>query len=509
MFHTRKYFGRFLVLAIFIATPLTSSAQAFVPVRDQTLINTFNGFVSSFNNTFGGQPNGSSNAIRDLISGGNIRSRDDGGNLTTFGRTYGDCVTGDAELTSRAYSQTSPWGLANTNDQDIPLQYPAQNTLVQVNKSESLRCLLMEIVQFQKLSASTQIHQVLLEYLTKAQTKQRANKLSGEIAAADINFLKEGYSSQNGGVSESAPLYVTSPEEYRNKEGEREVSYFADQIVNDENDAVSGLGYCDAFKIDAAQQAIASGESLTDNEYDESESAVGCTMDQPNGGIFGSQDDYYRFMNDPKTPEGPGADVGFMWLLNNPQNAKITNLDMTNEIASRRVESAQEEFDQVCADGVCPTPNNPDDPANPYGVRKFRTYVSPASQNEDALISAASEGKRQIQDTEYTGSEPRDPAREQASEVNTSSGISGFNTQRLANSPNMTNAMIKELYNILYTGYFDVNLNTTNWARATMLMIYDEMNFNDSTLSDSIPETAANTQGADTQTPDPRYQDWY
>jgi hypothetical protein len=487
--------GSLVLGTIFFGTPLSASAQAYVPVRDQDLITAFNGYVTTFTNTIGGTPNGTTDSLRDLISGS------DPGGLAKE-----DCVQGDAQLLAKAYQDPNgPWARASAStSEDIPYEYPAADTYVQVNKSASLRCLLQEIVEFQKLSASTEIHQILLTYISNAQAKQVANKMSDEITAANLEFAAQGSKVISGGVEEATPLFVTNPEQARNDEGTREAKFMAEQITAAPGDDVESLGYCDSFALDAAQAAIVSAENSTQDTYDRSANMTQCGMTQP-GGIFydGTEDDYSQFMVDPNSL-GTGADMGLLYFLNNPNDAKVTNLNMTVNLTEERVRDAQKEIDDMSkSSGYLPTPNNPDIPGNPEGVRKYRTYTSPAGQNQKMIERSTEAGVQQITDTTAVGQEPIEAARNLAVEINTSSGVSGYNVEKLAYPVNRVNEAIKELYNVFNTGYFDISNDTTDWARATMLMTYDEMNFNDQEPQQVIPDNTspAASDNTDTITP--------
>jgi hypothetical protein len=181
----------------------------------------------------------------------------------------------------------------------VPRHIPDGGGMVQVNRSHSLRCLLEEIVQYQKLSASTQIHQILLQYISNAQVKELNNRLASQIAAANGDFEKSGRTFNDGGVNVSEPLYDTSDASTYNV-GDREVKHLSQQITADPADPIGGLGMYDGFQLDAAQQSLNSGEKYSVDPYDLTQEQAEQTMEGASG-VFADAHDYEIFMANPNT----------------------------------------------------------------------------------------------------------------------------------------------------------------------------------------------------------------
>ena len=150
-----------------LAYPSLASAQAYVPVIDIELNPAFSQFSANFD-TFASDMNQaltlSPDSLRDIITGDNPQG------VAALRCAVG--TKGEVQIYA-----TGPWASAvassteaATASGNTPL--PALPVNPEVNTSGSLRCLLQEMVEWQKLGLSLQIHQLLKQYIADAQAKQ-------------------------------------------------------------------------------------------------------------------------------------------------------------------------------------------------------------------------------------------------------------------------------------------------------------------------------------------------
>ena len=69
--------------------------------------------------------------------------------------------------------------------------------------------------------------------------------------------------------------------------------------------------------------------------------------------------------------------------------------------------------------------------------------------------------------------------------ISTQTGLAGAPVVGLETAGTAVNSLVQEFYDTIDIGYFGIQQQTTQWAQATMLMIYDEMKF-DPTKSGTI-----------------------
>ena len=242
-------------------------------------------YFLKFDNTFGpANPNGTTDSLRDLISGSNP-------DLTPLGATRNlgtgewSCETGEDTKAIAAFayqdwsnpgdrSQWGPWAFASasstailSNPLPIKTEIPSgahSGTKVDVNLSGSLRCLLQDQIRWGKLSISLQIHALLKQYISDAQSKQLQNQLLNKMAAANLNWAKAGVEVDNNGILTTEPVYVTNLNQSIRNVDSRQMAHLTDQASADpaSGNPVGSLGVSPVWRLKVA------ADTATNNRTD-------------------------------------------------------------------------------------------------------------------------------------------------------------------------------------------------------------------------------------------------
>ncbi len=484
-------FVTILLLSFFAQTEL-AFAQAYVPVIDIRMDVRFPEFVKKFDNQLGAAvPSGTTDSLRDLITGS------DPGGLAKAA-----CKRGDNYLDAFAYKDPGqPWVTA-ANSSTIPFTVPAGGpaggpapSRVQINTSGSLRCLLQEVVEWQKLGLSVQIHQLLKNYIADAQTKQLNNQLMNKISAANIDWSKAGNQVNDNGVLSNEAVYNTNLSQSRYNKNSRQLEHITDQAAADpaSGNPVGSLGICEPWRLDTAANMTRNSRPGVEDPLNYTETATGCKLDpaiNPN--------DYSKFnanFNDPASKEGGFAT--FDAIIQNPANSPLGAATQADQAASARIARQQQTTDAENSNtGFTPTKVCSGDATDPYCLdQQNSTAISPGGQNQQAVTDMAKQGDVQVQNSDTLDAKGGPDAEAQSTVLNTQSGVYGYNTDPLAKSPTVVNQLVQEFYDAIEYGYFGISRDTTEWAQGTMLMIYDEMKFNSANTN---VEVTAGTATVDT-----------
>jgi hypothetical protein len=475
-----------LALCILLSAGGTSvaSAQSYVPVNDADLISDFGNYVNDlfqrWDDTFGaGAPNGTSDNLRDIIAG-----RDPGGIAKE------DCAKGD-NLEGNpvpAFPYTDgPWSFAIASSgvaNGVPPGATNAGPYVQINYSHSLRCLLMEVVEWQKLSISVQIHSLLKNYIADAQNAQLTKQLKNRLTAANLNFAKGGNQVNNGGVITNSPVFVTNYNQEIYNVNSRQLDAISDQAAADpaSGNPQGSLGVCQPWRIDAAADMVRNNRTKVEDPFKYTNTFTKCNLADPadptspfaTEGAFANYSDNF---NDPAN-KFSGID-SFNHMLQNPQDTPLGAPTLLDQATAGRI-AKQEESSKVdvtaqkfkstkeCS-GLASDPHCLDD--------QFSTDISPSGRNEGNVNNLLG---RMNDEVTADGLDAQSATSSQAAptEIDTNTGLLGSNTLPLETSGTAVNELIKEFYDVINFGYFGIHQDTTEWAQGTMLMIYDEMKFN-------------------------------
>lgn len=462
----------FLFLVFAFIFPSTSFAQ-YVPVRDDQLITDFGTFSTNFSDfasNFTRSINTDPDSLRNIIAGGNPQ-----------GRAIEECRTilvsdpTQANEVAEAYTQGA-W--ASSSEATASLSNPIPTTIDPlVNSSASLRCLLQEIVEWQKLGLSIQIHAMLKTYIADAQTKQLNNQLMNRISAAALNHAKAGNSVTNNGVVTSEAIYVTNLNQSIYNINARQLDHFTAQAAADPSapGPVGSLGVCDPWRLDVAANTALNNQAITQDRFSIDDANSTCNL--PGGGA-----NYSTFSESFNDPAGVGGGGMPMWLttLNCPGCSPLGTLTAADSQAQGRIlRQEQVTRDKLANSGSRPITECSGLPEDPYCLdQQFATDVTPAYQTSAKTTFAAATGDNQV-----AGGNSLDGTAASSSEVQSTAlnqspgGMFGFDETSLALSQTAVTRLVAEFYDTIEWGYYATRERTQDWAQATMLMIYDEMKF--------------------------------
>ncbi len=469
-------------------------AQAYVPVFDNQVDTDLNNFHTDFNqyvtdlfkrwdDTFGPKPTGTTDALRDLISGSD-----------PSGLAAAPCAQKNNGQPAFAYTD-GPWksawasSSAMTPPGDLPATVPSggspgspPGTFVQINKSQSLRCILDDLVEYQKLGLSVQIHSLLKQFIADAQAKQLTDQLRSKIADGINNWSKAGNQVNDNGIITAAPVYsVNSAQEGYDVTG-RQVEALTDQAgatLSSGNPAGS-LGISTNWNLWAASNVAKNNRNSTEDPANYTLPMTQSSLSDPTTGVFAAESDWDKFqfnLNDAANTQG-----GLATLYNismNDANSPLGTAELLDSAARGQVERAKEsrQFDAV-SKGTLPSFQCSANSNDPYCLKRLGTNISPAYQNEAAVTHMTAEGDKVVAEGVTPDGIGGTSAVNQSTALNTQTGALGYDSTPLATQNTTVNELVQELYDTIQYGYFGINGDTTEWAQGTMLMIYDEMKFN-------------------------------
>ncbi len=371
-----------------------------------------------------------------------------------------------------------------------------------MNASQSLRCLLIEITEWQKLGISVQIHALLREYISNSQQAQLTKQLKNRIAAANLQFAKSGNQVNNNGVESTAPIFVTSYNQNLYNVKGRQIDAISDQAAADpaSGNPQGSLGICQPWRVDAAANMVRNNRTNTEDPYKYTDSATKCSLTDPDTGNFANEADYNSFQdnfNDPSTVAGGYS--AYMNMINNPQNTPLGSQVLLDQAATGRVERQEKSSEAEAANsGFLPTKKCSGDAADPHCLDdQYSLAANPSAQNEGNITNLTEQMNNEITSDMVDGQNASSSIRT-PSDINTNTGLLAANTLPLETSGTVVNRLIQEFYDVIENGYFGIHANTTQWAQGTMLMIYDEMKF-----SADLTGGASATVVTEGQAPDP------
>lgn len=489
------------------------SGGTYVPVYDQTTNENLVDYMDNFNDygemfesyyeEFRDQmgektPDGTTDVLRDLITGS------DPGGLAKAACAKGDNQQ-DTKIAAYAYqSPDGPWATAAASGTGLPLSVPSgvdpnspsSGPFVQINYSNSLRCLLKEVVEWQKLGLSVQIHSLLKTYIADAQTKQLNNQLKNKVAAANLDWSRGGNAVNDGGVQTTQPVFSTNVSQSQYNTSNRQLEHITDQAAADPagGNPIGSLGIAAPWRLDVAADMTRNMRGQVEDPFFfgqvASEEKLSPALD-PN--------DFTKFMlnfNDPANKVN-GMNT-FDAMLSNKANSPLGAMDLATDLAQTRIANQQAITTQKQSNtGFVPaTQFDGGNAADPYNLdQQFGIDANPAGQNQQVVTEMSSQGDRQVEQGDTLDAKGGPAAEVQSTELNTGGGVLNYDTTPLATSSTVVNRLVEEMYDSMEYGYFGITRDTTNWAQATMLMIYDELKFND-----AEPETVVTNNQNDEPT---------
>lgn len=472
----------------------------YVPVYDQTTnsnfvdyIRNFRDYVTLFENQLGlATPNGTTDSLRDLLSGSNP------GGLASRACALGNNLEGDPNAAFayvdgnwRDASASSSGSIPTSIPPGVDPSNPAAGPFVQINYSHSLRCLLQETVEWQKLGLSLQIHSLLKTYIADAQTKQLNNQLKNKIAAANLDWSRSGNEVNDGGVLTTQPVFNTNISASQYNEKNRQLEHITDQAAADptSGNPVGSLGIAAPWRLDTAADMTLNSRGFVEDPFNFDQNA---TQEKLSPAL--DPNDFGKFMlnfNDPANKVN--GMTTFDAMLSNKANSPLGSFDLASDLAQSRIANQQRTTEQKqTSSGFIPASKCSGSAADPYCLdQQYSIDTNPAGQNQQMVTDMASQGDRQVEQSQTLDAKGGPAAEVQSTALNTGGGVLTYDTNPLATSSTAVNQLVREVYDVMGIGYFGIQQRTTDWARGTMLMIYDEMKFNDNDTNTIVTTGAA------------------
>ncbi len=499
-----------LVTLIFssFAIPTVAYAQ-YVPVFDKDVQKSVDKVDSDFNkyvtdlfqrwdDTFGkNPPDGTTDTLRDLISGsdpkmpGKKKECQDGDNIPGF-------LSPAQQIPAYAYGYDDPdpktWGpwkyafeSSSKSGGDLPesvppKQGPSGKEFVKVNYSKSLRCLLQEVVEWQKLGLSLQINTLLKNYIADAQAAQLSKQLQGKLAAANFNFTKAGEEVNNDGVPSAGPIFSQDSNADQQNINTRVTENYADQSMapTDTLSPQGGLNNCTPFKGEVTAAVINQNRSRTENPATFSKDVTGCTL--PNVIPEALAQDFLAGNYNTKS-NLLGGDDSFLAVLSDPANSTLGALFVNGMVLS-----GQQDYQETLQNArnntsnMKPTVVCSGDASDPHCVNTIS--INPGGINLGNINHQQDILSDNVQ-TQSLDAQSGSSSALQTTIMQTQTGLAGAPVYELETAGTAVNSLVQEFYDTIDIGYFGIQPETTQWAQATMLMIYDEMKF-DPTQSNTV-----------------------
>lgn len=468
----------------------------FVPVNDIQLNSAFAAYSARFSQHAADMKSaltGAPDSIRDIIAG-----NDPGGVADPAGGDNGNCAVdtyaGSTQLVPWQ-NPNGPWADAiasSTDENGVQLFPPLPNDLtndVHVNASGSLRCILQDLVGYQKISLFVQIQSMLKQYIADAQQQQLSNQLLNQINGANLNWAKQGNKVTADGVVTTEPVYVLNTDQSQKARDARTV----DTIIRKAAAPVGDVGGSYALNWPLETASAVAKNNAPDNSLE-----IPCPLtgaDSPFPAAANGPAAFENYMNDANTSEGLGAIDTFAFMLNNPKCTPIGEVTMVQGAVDEALAQDKKNYAQDLANsGFQPTYECSGLPSDTDCDPALMKKISPPAQNERLITDALASGNEEIANSDTLDTSSANAAETLSTEANTEEGgIAGYDTTALMSSKTAVNALIYELYDTIGNAYFDLTEDQTNWSQAALLMIYDEMKFNSSAPQTVVPSADSNS----------------
>ena len=338
-----------------------------------------------------------------------------------------------------------------------------------VNDSGSLRCLLQELVEWQKLDLNLTIHKMMKEFIHDSQSFLLAKQTQSFIVAGLMDHSRYGVTQQLAQDKEvAASTFASNPEHELHKRNSSVRMGMVSQIQGNE-DGFEPLDIFDPFRTDIARSVSINNlqEEVFDIEFLSSD--IANTL----GGVFD--------LDTTAVEEQLAGDFsqagwdGFGSFLR-PENNPITIVDIagrnltlqTNQMATNQY-SMISKGNGFIDTTMCVDSNDP--------WCRIREVITPSFINEETLShTVEAVGGDALTQSDESGEKPGDTAVGLQSDIVTTGSLRGYDTESLeTQSPNFNAAYI-EFYEILDYGYYDINDDITRiWGQNALSEITDEI----------------------------------
>lgn len=491
----RKLFTAMLLFTL-AGLPQMSFAQ-MVPVIDRTLITAFNLYVKQFT-SHASSVDSHFTATRDIITGADPQGASKAvchqGKTPQPARAYPPKAPGDNQVAwynaSEKVITTSNIPIEITTPSNAASGYVAQSGFVAVNDSASLRCLLQELVEWEKLGLSVQIHSMLKTYVADAQAKQLKNQLVGKISSANQTWGKQGNMVLRNGITSTEPVYTINASQSIYDVKKAQLDHLTLKGINDPNSGspVGSLAICAPWAPDTMANMVRNNRNKVEDPSDSESTVSGCNLP----GII-DPNDFGKFsasFNDPSSIQG--GLTTFAHLVSNPQDSPLGAIMVADSLAdgrlARQEQTKRDEFANTGARAQKECSGGVDDP---YCLDTLATAVTPQYLTAENQKTAMNSSLEAVMDGDTLDGMGLQGQEEQAAMLTKNAGgYLGNDTTNIATSKTAVNDLVREFYDVIEIGYFGIQENTIDWAQATMLMIYDEMKFDPANPNTAVTDGA-------------------
>lgn len=375
---------------------------------------------------------------------------------------------------------------------------------VSVNDSTSLTCLLQEMVEQNKLDLNLKIHQLLRDYISTAQATQLAQRASGMIAKANLDWAKSGvknkiYDEEGNLISEEDySVLGTDPNAYENSLTQARARTLQQRILAS-NDDPNSLQICGNDKYTVARELLTKANTQTADPLDTLSSQVSCSLTNktnPAAGLFANESDYNQFIS---AGGGGGQQDSldtFRDLILNFQNTgpglayELDNAQ-SNQIAQIRSDATNQ---YIAGGGILPARQC--DPGDPNCDPRYSEISTPGRivgdmvsgyvrAPDEKLASAKTAEDLSSVDTSVNSAPSEQVLQKGLDNVDSGALIPKQDTAKYAG----------DFLNSIQNGYFDLQSGTTDWASGALLKIYDNVMLNTSAYTNKNTLDPADASG--------------
>lgn len=340
---------------------------------------------------------------------------------------------------------------------------------VMVNDSRSLSCLFQEAVEWQKLSINLQIHQLLRDQIAAAQARSVASHLKGMNSAAITKQAESANSlairDEDGDVVETSNFPAwTDPKVYACELIKRRAKTMVDSVLHTE----------DPYRFDTARAIYAEQDKQCDSllHFQENAGNTLVNSNDTDAGLFESQSDVAAFYAGDSSKAKRDPLTTFQAAFeqrNSPVGAGIDAVSRLREMASEIQETVAQRYQ--AGSGFLPVEECPAGSKNcdPSELK----IVTPGKLEAEAVGRVAGGFDDQISKVDSLESLAALDTKVSTAAL-VGDGFTNFDSSQYTQQSPIYE-YVREFYNGIRNGYFDIQPGTTDWATGAMLSIFDNI----------------------------------
>ena len=325
-----------------------------------------------------------------------------------------------------------------------------------INQSHSLRCLLQELVEWEKLDLNIQLHTMVKEHFSNAQTYMLNQQLLNTLAAATIAGAQhfQQHTILPGGTPELAnsTVYVANLKQNIDNIEQREIEGLTKEIsgggtVGD--GTVADLGLPLGTRDYIAEQVKRNLQTKTDFEELQKIFSV-CDQKNPE--------------NDPNNPDE------YKPMVNRSVCTPVVASSILENYGGEKLEQAKEnqKLQLSMSGGYLSKENCGDDP-----YCRTPTVETPGDILGKNLYNSLSTGIRAMEESDTAGEGTSADAQELTLNI-MKKGLGDIDVSALANNQQTLAELFNEFEYVLLD-YYGIDEGTTNWSRNALVNIWDDI----------------------------------